>query len=216
MSVLIGNGDGSFQPAQNLPTAYSPDLLNVSGITVGDLDNDGDKDIIVGNNASNSLSLYYNNNGVFEYKMRAGGYSGTYSPFYGDFNNDGKGDVLTIGSIPPSGIGSALVLIKGKNSGLTGTNITGHEVPSTFNLAQNYPNPFNPSTTIKYDLRSAGIVSLKVYNVIGQQVSVLADGFRNAGTYEVHFDASNLPSGVYFYTIKTNEFTDTKKMLLVK
>lgn len=69
-----------------LPSAYSPDLLNVSGITVGDLDNDGDKDIIAGNNASNCMSLYYNNNGTFEYKMRAGGYSGVYAPLFADFN----------------------------------------------------------------------------------------------------------------------------------
>ena len=88
--------------------------------------------------------------------------------------------------------------------------------PGKFSLEQNYPNPFNPSTVIKYDIANAGNVSLKIFNVIGQQVAVLQDGFKNAGSYEVNFNAFNLPSGVYFYTIKTNDFTDTKKMLLVK
>ncbi|MBP9095496.1 MAG: T9SS type A sorting domain-containing protein, partial [Ignavibacteria bacterium] len=80
----------------------------------------------------------------------------------------------------------------------------------------NYPNPFNPSTNIKFDLVRNGNVKLKVYNEIGKEVAVLLDAVRNAGSYEVKFDAANLGSGVYFYKLETDNSSVTKKMLLVK
>ncbi|HSD64562.1 MAG TPA: VCBS repeat-containing protein, partial [Ignavibacteriaceae bacterium] len=116
MSVLIGNGDGSFQSAQNYDGAYSPDLLNVSGITTGDLNGDGFKDIMVGNQASNDLSIYINNgDGTFNYIMRAGVYWGTASPVYADFTGDGIGDIVALVTLPPSGLTSALTVISGKS-----------------------------------------------------------------------------------------------------
>jgi len=89
-------------------------------------------------------------------------------------------------------------------------------VPDKFNLYQNYPNPFNPSTNIKFDLVRNGNVKLKVYNEIGKEVAVLLDGVKNAGSYEVKFDAANLSSGIYFYKLETDNSSITKKMLLVK
>lgn len=89
-------------------------------------------------------------------------------------------------------------------------------VPKVYSLSQNYPNPFNPSTSITYALPKAGNVELRVYDIIGREVTVLVNDFRQANTYTVSFDASNLASGVYFYRIKTGDFTDSKKMLLVK
>jgi hypothetical protein len=89
-------------------------------------------------------------------------------------------------------------------------------VPSTFRLDQNYPNPFNPSTTIHYDLQKSGFVTLKVYNVLGQEVADLVNEVRQTGTYKVTFNASSLASGVYFYTLKANNFAETRKMLLLK
>lgn len=95
-------------------------------------------------------------------------------------------------------------------------NISGN-VPGSFSLEQNYPNPFNPSTTIKFALPKADFVTLKVYNAIGQLVSTLANNEQvKAGINEVSFNASSLPSGIYFYTIKAGDFTDTKKMMLIK
>jgi hypothetical protein len=96
--------------------------------------------------------------------------------------------------------------------GVTGT----HEVPTAYKLEQNYPNPFNPTTNIKYSIPKDGSVSLKIYDVLGNEVSVFVDGFMKAGMYNAEFDASNFASGVYFYTLKTGEFTSTKKMLLIK
>lgn len=89
-------------------------------------------------------------------------------------------------------------------------------IPSEFNLAQNFPNPFNPSTSIRYDIPVSGNVSLKVYNELGKEVSTLVNSFRNAGSYQVTFDASGLTSGIYFYRLETNAISSTKKMLLVK
>jgi hypothetical protein len=217
MSVLYGNGNGTFQSAIILPSAYSPDLLNVSGITAGDLDNDGDKDIIVGNNASNSLSLYYNNNGTFEYKMRAGAFLSVFSPVFADIDNDGKGDIGAVGSLPPSGTVSTLVFIKGSNTGLTtvgSSEISG--IPDKFILEQNYPNPFNPVTVIRYSLTANSPVELKIYNLLGKEVAALVNEVKNTGTHSVEWNAAGFPSGIYFYTISANDFKDTKRMILLK
>ncbi len=94
----------------------------------------------------------------------------------------------------------------GDNSGL----------PQEFALAQNYPNPFNPITSIEFSLPQAGHVELKVFNVLGQTVSTLVDGFETAGVHRVEFDAGSLPSGIYFYRISHSEGAQTKKMVLVK
>jgi hypothetical protein len=85
-----------------------------------------------------------------------------------------------------------------------------------FKLNQNYPNPFNPTTTINYNVPSRSFVTLKIYNVNGQEVRTLVNGIQSAGNQQLVFDASNLPSGVYFYTITAGDFKDTKKMILVK
>jgi hypothetical protein len=89
-------------------------------------------------------------------------------------------------------------------------------IPTTYNLTQNYPNPFNPTTSIKFSLPEAGIVTLKVFNLLGQEVAVLLNGEKPAGNYEATFDASMLSSGIYFYTLEANNFTSTKKMVLLK
>ena len=90
------------------------------------------------------------------------------------------------------------------------------EVPKVYSLDQNYPNPFNPSTKIKFALPNSGFVSLKIYDILGNEVYTLDESYRKAGYYEASFDASNLASGVYFYKLVTSGYTATKKMLLIK
>jgi hypothetical protein len=89
-------------------------------------------------------------------------------------------------------------------------------VPKAFNLMQNYPNPFNPSTTIKYEIPKQENVTLKVYNLLGEEVVTLVHGIKQSGSYKVHFDANNLSSGVYFYKLRAGSFVQTKKMILLR
>lgn len=89
-------------------------------------------------------------------------------------------------------------------------------VPSGYKLFQNYPNPFNPGTVISYQLPVSANVSLKVYDVLGNETATLADEYKTAGNYEVEFDATNLPSGIYFYKLQAGDFTETKKLTLLK
>ncbi len=89
-------------------------------------------------------------------------------------------------------------------------------VPARFELSQNYPNPFNPSTVIKYSIPQAGNVSLAIYNTLGQQVKSLVNGFKDAGSYEVNINASDLNSGVYFYRLEAGNQTQVRKMMLLK
>jgi len=90
------------------------------------------------------------------------------------------------------------------------------EVPVAFDLSQNYPNPFNPSTKINFTVPQAGFVSLKVFDLSGKEISELVNTKLTPGTYQYDFRAENLSSGVYFYTLKANNYSETKKMLLVK
>ncbi|MBU2492920.1 MAG: T9SS type A sorting domain-containing protein [Bacteroidetes bacterium] len=89
-------------------------------------------------------------------------------------------------------------------------------LPSSYSLYQNYPNPFNPTTNIKFSIPQSGIVTLKIFNVLGQEVAVLNNNFLQAGTHNFSFDAGNLSSGVYIYQITANNFVSSKKMLLIK
>jgi hypothetical protein len=88
--------------------------------------------------------------------------------------------------------------------------------PSTFSLEQNYPNPFNPSTVISYQLPINGNVTLKVFDVLGNEVATLVDEYKLAGRYEVDFSAGGLSSGIYLYKLQTGDFVDMKKMILIK
>lgn len=314
MSVWIGNGDGTFMQAINYPNATVEGLLNVTGITSGDADNDGDNDIFVGNHSSNSISFYRNNgDGTFTYDFRIGVYSGAASPFFGEFTGDGKMDVALLVNLPPSGIGKAVTILKGLNTGIipveltsftasvnnrtiylnwvtaSETNNRGFEVqryfsphyslqgtdngswttigfvagfgttteprsysftdeiqdqgsiryrlkqidfdgsfnysnvvearvttPLKFELSQNYPNPFNPITRINYQLKEKGFVSLKIFDMLGMEVANLVNETQAEGQYSVVFDASNLPSGVYIYSLRVNDFVQNNKMTFLK
>jgi photosystem II stability/assembly factor-like uncharacterized protein len=83
-------------------------------------------------------------------------------------------------------------------------------------LIGNYPNPFNPSTSIKYQIQNSGLVTLKVYDIVGKEVATLVNEIKQPGSYDVRFDARSLSSGAYFYKLITGNFTETKRMLLVK
>ncbi len=89
-------------------------------------------------------------------------------------------------------------------------------IPKGYALKQNYPNPFNPTTTIEFDVQKAGLVTLEIYNIMGQKVAALINEQLNPGTYKAVFDGSGLASGMYFYKLKAGNFSSVKKMILLK
>ena len=88
--------------------------------------------------------------------------------------------------------------------------------PNDFALEQNYPNPFNPTTTINYSIPEAGNVEMKVYDILGNEVVTLVSEEKSPGNYTTEFDATSFASGIYIYTLRTNSFVQTKKMILMK
>jgi len=101
-------------------------------------------------------------------------------------------------------------------TGITGVNDTKNQIPSEYRLNQNYPNPFNPSTQISFSIPQSGFVELKVYDALGNLVKQLVGEQKEAGSYDVEFNGANLSSGIYYYQIKAGNFTDTKKLVLMK
>ncbi len=91
-----------------------------------------------------------------------------------------------------------------------------NEIPKQFSLSQNYPNPFNPSTTIHFELPKQSFVSLKIFDIMGREITTLIDQERHAGVYDIHWNAVNSPSGIYFYRLTTDVGTITKKLMLIR
>lgn len=101
-------------------------------------------------------------------------------------------------------------------SSYTGLENNESEIVDHYSLSENFPNPFNPTTSIKYQIPKAGNVTLKIYDILGSEIATLVDDFKETGRYEVNFNASSLASGVYIYRINVNDYTNVKKMVLLK
>lgn len=151
--------------------------------------------------SNNPLSLSYNN------------FGGGQLILSGDFNKQIFLDEITLTAEEGS-----------RNSFISKLNLTGNptdvnsisNLPTDFSLSQNYPNPFNPSTIISYQLPEQSNVSLKIYDMLGREIKTLVNDVKPAGIYNVNFNADNISSGIYFYTLNTHGFTQSKKMMLVK
>ncbi|MDH3269462.1 MAG: T9SS type A sorting domain-containing protein [Ignavibacteria bacterium] len=182
--------------------------------------------ISAGSNAiTSSLSL---DNNEYVYAGTGAGWSGSCQGIIRTTNSGSSWESFNSG-LPQGSCGHVLacnsggILFTGTETGVyrtieSTTDINEYEevIPSEFALYQNYPNPFNPSTTIKYQLPQSGKVTLKVYDILGEEIRTLVNEGKAAGNYEVNFDASVLKSGVYFYSLQTESFRDTKKMILIK
>jgi len=94
--------------------------------------------------------------------------------------------------------------------------IISNEIPVKNSIAQNYPNPFNPATYIKLDLIEKSFVKIIIYDIRGNEIAIIANQKLSAGRYSVEWNASNFPSGVYFYRVSSDNFSETKKMILLK
>ena len=128
------------------------------------------------------------------------------------------GNYIIYGSRKPFAISNAsdILLVKVNLNGISGITEYINSSQPDFKLEQNYPNPFNPVTKIRYSIPKSNLVTLKVYDVLGKEVSTLVDQYLLAGEYEVKFDASNLPSGVYIYKLSSGNYIKAKKLILLK
>ncbi|MEO8666029.1 MAG: SBBP repeat-containing protein [Ignavibacteria bacterium] len=172
------------------------------------------------NNFTGYGAIKYNNNGNLQFLVK---YKGTPNRFdyVDDMVIDKKGNVYLTGTSGGSGTYYDYATVKYSQipTGISGINF----IPDKFSLGQNYPNPFNPSTRISFSIPNPQYILLKVYDVLGNEVAVLEDEKKNAGSYEVEFDTrsvrqeSNLSSGIYFYRLEADgEIIDTKRMVLLK
>ena len=123
---------------------------------------------------------------------------------------------ITDGYAGNDGILNDLTLQIMTDSPISNIEVDTQIIPSGYSLKQNYPNPFNPSTTISWQSPTSSHQTLKIYDLLGNEVATLVDEFLPTGTYKVSFDASGLSSGVYFYKLQSGKFVETKKMLLLK
>lgn len=113
-------------------------------------------------------------------------------------------------------VGNAGTILRTSNGGLGAVRKISNEVPVHYSLQQNFPNPFNPATKIRYEMPKSGSVKLVVFDMLGKEITTLVNEKLEAGTYETTFDASQYPSGVYFYRLTTDGFNETKKMIVLK
>jgi len=102
------------------------------------------------------------------------------------------------------------------DTSLTNVMTVNTSIPDKFYLSQNFPNPFNSVTNLEFGIPKSEFVSLKIYDMLGKEISILINEQKNAGQYIIRFDDSELPSGIYFYTLRTGEFIETKRMILLK
>lgn len=187
------------------------------GFVVMDYENDGDKDIVTVNERleENGITVYLNDR-LGNFTVRENCYfpyadGRPWSIIASDFDLDGKTDIAVTST------SDSLYVLYNLGGGTVGIQDEETiEIPTSFSLAQNFPNPFNPVTTIQFSLPQAGNVTLKIYNLLGEEEKTLADEYRQAGKHSVQFNANNLASGIYFYRLQTGNFVQTKKMILLK
>jgi hypothetical protein len=99
---------------------------------------------------------------------------------------------------------------------LTDVNESNIDLPSSYSLSQNYPNPFNPATKIRYALPASSFVELKIFDILGNEITTLVKGEQTAGYHETEFNSGNLSSGIYFYRMQAGDYSISKKMILMK
>ncbi len=221
----------------------SLNAINIQ-VLLADIDNDNQTELIIDDNSApggQGKYLAFNHDGtpVSNWPIYTNGSSFYVNPCLFDANRDGILD-MTGGGMSTSPQQTTIYIwnlqspynaqkmyvpmfqFNPRHNGVYGdlylTNIKSvkNEIPKTFSLEQNYPNPFNSSTIIKYNLPKSTDVLLVVYDITGKNISTLVNAYQNAGIYEINFEANNLTSGVYFYKIITDKFTETKKFTFIK
>ena len=183
-------------------------------IAAADLDLDNDIDVCGAAVNANRVDFWKNEGNtpiLWTQNMILSNYMGAWPVFGIDLDEDGDIDILTAASSLNKVTWLENTII------ISNTKDEAQNVPDKFSIFQNYPNPFNPSTRIQYQVSSNSYVSLKVYDVLGNEVATLVNEYKPAGKYEVEFSAiDNQPSGIYFYRLQAGSYSQTKKLILMK
>jgi len=213
-------------------------------IILCDIDNDNNTELIFDDNTSTAgigKYLIYNHDGTYNSELYTSGSTMFVTPTVTDLNRNGilditGGGVVINGSVYTATLalwnsGSLYIASKVQipmwqynarhNGVITDKDLVGIQEPvnaivSNYELFQNYPNPFNPSTKISFNILKPGKLNLKIFNSLGKEVQSIVKDYSTAGTYEINFNGSELSSGIYFYKMEINNFSQTRKMLLLK
>jgi uncharacterized delta-60 repeat protein len=206
------NGDSLWTARYNGPAGGNDIPLSVIQGNSGNVYVTGYSD--GGGSGNDYATLKYNNTGQEEWLIRFNG-AGNGSDIANTVRVDTMGNVYVTGSSFGNGTANDIVTIKYSQSP-TFVNQISSILPEEYYLFQNYPNPFNPSTTISWQLPVGSRQTLIIYDVLGNEVTTLVDEYKPAGSYQIEFDASSLPSGIYFYKLQSDNYVKTKKMILMK
>ena len=202
-------------------------LINYKNVTVTDENADGNPGPLVSGKNNNYGELFVNDtSGDTRISLQDG--NNNYENLWDSTFNSNASKIRILTSSKFSEIQGILYysfsyykLCPRKNDDFMGYSLTGvnditKSIPKTYMLEQNYPNPFNPSTVIRYSIPITSNVTLKIFNILGQEVKTLVSQVKPGGTYQVSFDASRLSSGIYFYSLKAGDYSQVKKMVLLK
>ena len=200
-------------PIQWTRQIISNSFAGALSVAAADLDLDDDIDVFSAATNANKISWWENDGYLPIQWIKHDLISNYYEawPVFGiDFDNDGDTDILTAAATSR------------KITLLENTTITGIEenhdrvIPDIISLFQNYPNPFNPDTRISFQISETGFITLKVFDILGNELATLLSEEKSAGRYELNYNGSGLPSGIYFYRLTTGNIIITKKMMLIK
>ena len=200
----------SFSQVQFIPHTITTGADGATSVYAVDVDGDGDIDVLSASDLDNKIAWYENDgNENFTPHTITIVTDGARSVYAVDVDGDGDIDVLSASFVDDK-------IAWYENSGSVGVESISNEIPSEFNLNQNYPNPFNPATIIRFSIPEESFVRIKVFNTLGEEITTLINENIVAGNYEVEFDASKLPSGIYFYKLQSETFIEAKKMVFMK
>jgi len=203
VSIILCDSLGNLSSPVTYPVGSFP-----LSVDLGDVDGDGDLDLATSNFSSANFTLYENDGtGVFINRNDLPSNQAGSCCVFHDRDNDGDMDMTGIDEIED-------LIIFFENEGPT--EVEQGSIPQKFYLSQNYPNPFNPGTSMQFAIGSRYFVTLKVYDILGNEIITLVKEDKQPGVYVVNFDGRNLPSGIYFYSLRAGNFSETKKMILLK
>ena len=206
LTSLSAFENGGFTVVYN-PTSYAPQSTGWDMITLTTM--------IIYTGGNLLLDICYNNTTYTSYStINSTPVTGMYYGRYNDLTEPLGGCDNTAWTLSTGPPGRANTRFQIMNPNSVGNSTT--EIPNSYSLSQNYPNPFNPTTKINFALPKQGLVTLKIYDVLGREVRTLVNEVKSAGQFSVDFSASEFSSGVYFYKLESGTFSETKRMMLIK